>query len=66
MAYCSKCGEKMEERIIYTPKTHKEKKGREFHCPVHGLDKRPVFQYVGKTNPKNHGCRDWGTILNKQ
>ena len=63
MAYCSKCGEKMEEIIVYTPKTHKEK-GREYQCPVHGVDKRPVVQYVGRTNPNNHGCRDWGRILN--
>jgi hypothetical protein len=62
MAYCAKCGEKMEERIIYTPKTHKEK-GREFHCPVHGLDKRPMRQYIGSTNPNNHACRDWGKIM---
>jgi hypothetical protein len=63
MAYCSKCGEKMEERIIYTPKTHKEK-GREFICSIHGLDKCPTLQCVGRTNPNNHGCRDWGSILN--
>ena len=53
----------MEEQIIYTPKTHKEK-GSKFICPVHGLDKRTTLQYVGRTNPNNHGCRDWGTILN--
>jgi hypothetical protein len=62
MAYCSKCGEKMEERIIYTPKTHKEK-GVEYHCAEHGIDNRPFQNFVGTTNPNNHGCRDWGTIL---
>jgi hypothetical protein len=62
MAYCSKCGKKMEEVVIYTPKTHKQK-GSEFHCPVHGVDKYPVLQTIGRTNPNNHACRDWGTIL---
>jgi hypothetical protein len=62
MAYCEICGEKTEEVIIYTPKTHK-RKGSEFHCPVHGVCKRPVISVVGRTNPRNHACRDWGTIL---
>lgn len=65
MAYCHVCGEKMEEKIIYTPKTHK-RKGSEFHCPVHGKDKNPVLQTVGRTNPGNHGCRDWGSILERR
>lgn len=62
MAYCSKCGEKMEEIIIYTPKTCKEK-GREFRCPTHGLDKNVTHQVTGRTNPGNKAGRDWGFIL---
>lgn len=62
MAYCSKCGEKMEEVITYTPKTHKEN-GREFICPVHGRDRRPTLCCVGQTNPNNRGGRDWGKIM---
>ena len=62
MAYCSKCGEPMEEVIIYTPKRHKEK-GREYHCPLHGLDKNPTVNWVGQTNPNNKGARDWGSIM---
>ncbi|MFA5340258.1 MAG: hypothetical protein WC332_00635 [Clostridia bacterium] len=65
MAFCSLCGEKMEERIVYTPKTHK-RKGSEFICPVHGVNKHPVLQIVGRTNPNNHACRDWGKILNNK
>jgi hypothetical protein len=52
----------MEEIIIYTPKTHKQK-GSEFHCKVHGLDKHPTLQFVGRTNPNNKAGRDWGSIL---
>lgn len=62
MAYCSKCGEKMEEIITYTPKTHK-RNGSKFVCPIHGVDKKPVIQTVGRTNPNNHACRDWGNIM---
>lgn len=62
MAFCSQCGEKMKEVIIYTPKTHK-RNGRQFECPIHGVDKKPVMQFVGKTNPNNHACRDWGKIM---
>lgn len=62
MAYCSKCGERMEENIIYSPKTHK-RIGSEFICPVHGVDQNPVRQTVGRTNPCNYGGRDWGTIM---
>lgn len=62
MTYCSKCGEKMEEVITYTPKTHKEN-GREFNCLVHGVDRKVIRQYTGRTNPSNKAGRDWGTIL---
>jgi hypothetical protein len=62
MAFCSKCGEKMEEIITYTKKTHKQN-GSEFHCSVHGVDKNPIVQHVKGINPHNKACRDWGTIL---
>jgi len=57
MAYCSKCGEKMEEI------RKEEGKSATFHCSIHGLDKHPVHQYIGRTNPGNKGGRDWGFIL---
>lgn len=63
MAYCSKCGELLDEIILYTPKTHKEKKERAYNCPIHGLVNKPIHQYVGRTNPNNHACRDWGKIM---
>ncbi len=61
MAYCSKCGGKLEEVITYTPKTHKEN-GREFHCSVHGVDKSTIVSYTGRTNPGNKAGRDWGVL----
>jgi hypothetical protein len=63
MAVCWRCGERMNEEIIFTPKTHKEN-GRRFVCRCGNVEKAPrLSQHL--LNHDKHYNRDWGSTLEK-